>query len=42
MKIQSMYEDGLTAGTLPELIDRVKVNGTKRIEYIYDNLGKRL
>jgi RHS repeat-associated protein len=39
-KTQYVYGDGLTAGTLPELIAQVKVNGTKRIEYTYDNLAR--
>ncbi|MBI4858565.1 MAG: RICIN domain-containing protein [Acetobacterium woodii] len=39
-KTQYVYGDGLTAGTLPELIAQVKINGTKRIEYTYDNLAR--
>lgn len=39
-KTQYVYGDGLTAGTLPELISQVKINDTERIEYTYDNLAR--
>lgn len=39
-KTQYVYGDGLTPGSLAELIYQVMVNDTKRVEYSYDNLAR--
>ncbi|WP_160316123.1 RICIN domain-containing protein [Acetobacterium bakii] len=39
-KTQYVYGDGLSAGSLSELIYQVMVNDTKRVECSYDNLAR--